>query len=191
LYEVSGFSIARDGAFGSYEIFVDGRKARGSRDRLHIRILLVEAGYIFEGFPPRGFIDFQRDGGLDGDHGWSFREIVDGIGVGAELLERGLFFRKRLAGGFVSGIGGEPNLAAEGDGIVVERQNAGFALAAAEIAVLLVIADANDDAQNADVNVLIFADGAESRFRAEVVHFVDAILDVIGRLNLIHFQLGF
>jgi hypothetical protein len=39
--------------------------------------------------------------------------------------------------------------------------------------------------------MLIVAERAESGFGAEVFHFIDAIFDEIGRLDLLHFELGF
>ena len=78
---------------------------------------------------------------------------------------------------------------AERDGIIVERKNRGFAFAARVEAVLFVITDAHDGAQNAIVAVLAFAERAESSFGGEVVHIVDAIFDEIGRLDLVHLEL--
>jgi hypothetical protein len=41
------------------------------------------------------------------------------------------------------------------------------------------------------MDVLIFTQGAERGLRAKVVHFVDAVLNEIGRLDFIHLELGF
>ena len=73
--------------------------------------------------------------------------------------------------------------------IVVQRQNAGFALAPAEIAVLHVIADSYHHSQDANVNVRVFAQCPVSGLSTEVLDFVHAVLDVIRRLHLIHFEL--
>ena len=77
---------------------------------------------------------------------------------------------------------------AEGKGIVVQGKNGGFALAGAVEAVLFVVADANNHAQNAKVGVLVFAKCTESGFGAVIFDVIDTIFDEIRRLNLIHFE---
>ena len=54
---------------------------------------------------------------------------------------------------------------------------------------MLVVADANDDAENAVANALAFAQGAEGGFGMVVVDIVDAIFDVVGGGDLVHFEL--
>ena len=80
-------------------------------------------------------------------------------------------------------------MAAQRNRVVVQRQNAGFALAPCEIAVLLVIADPHHHAQDAHMDVLVLAQCAKRRLDAKILDFVHAVLDVIGHLHLIHFEL--
>ena len=158
---------------------------------MHLRVLLVQTADIFERFFPRGIVDSKGNGGLDGNQLRGFGKIIDGIRIDAELFERRLFFRERLPSRLVGIVGGKPDLTAESDGIVVQRKNRGFALSTHVEAVLFVITDSNDHAKNSIVKVLIFAERAESSFRAEVFDFVHPVLDEIGRLHLIHLQLRF
>ena len=191
LHGIGGSAAARDCAFRIDEVIVDGGKARRRGDRLHVRILAIQAGDVLQGFLPGGFIELQRNGRLYGNKRRRPGEVVDGIRVDAESFEFGLLFGERLAGFLVGAVGGEPDLATERDGVVIERQDRGLAFAAPVEAVLLVVADANDDAQDTIVPVLIFAEGAKSGFGGIVFDVADAILDEIGRLDLIHLELRF
>ena len=158
---------------------------------MHVRILAIQAGDVLQGFLPGGFIELQRNGRLDGNKRRRPGEVVDGIRVGAESFEFGLLFGERLAGFLVGAVGGEPDLATKRDGVVIKREDHGLAFAAPVEAVLLVVADANDDAQDTIVPVLIFAEGAKSGFGGIVFDVADTILDEIGRLDLVHLELRF
>ena len=117
------------------------------------------------------------------------REVIHGIRVRTELLHRRLFLGERLSRRFVGVVRRQPDLVAQRDQVIVQRQNIGFTLAPSEITVLLVVADAHHHSQYANVNVLVFAQSAERSLRADILDFVHAILDVIRRLHLIHFEL--
>src|SRR5438477_4669217 len=111
--------------------------------------------------------------------------------IDTELFQDGLLLRERAAGFFVRFIGRQPNLVAQRDRIVVQRQQGIVADALPEIAVLVVIAKPHHHAQDAHVNFLIFARRAKSRLSDEVGHVADAVFDVIGSLQVLHFQLPF
>src|SRR5260370_624781 len=83
------------------------------------------------------------------------------IGLRAELLQGGLCFGDGGPGGFVSHVGGQPDLVAQGDGIVIEWKDAGLAHALVVVAILLVVADAHDDAENAIAHALAFTQCTE------------------------------
>ena len=68
-----------------------------------------------------------------------------------------------------------------------QRENIGFAHALVVVAVLLVVADAHDYSENAIAHALTFAHSAEGGFRLIFLDIVDAIFDVVGRGDLIHF----
>jgi hypothetical protein len=191
LHGIGGLAAARHGSFGVDEVFVDGSEPRGRGHRLRVGILAVEIGDVFEGLLPRSLVDFERNCGLDRKERRRLGEIVDGICVGTEALEFGLFFGKRLAGIFVGIISSEPNLPAKRDGVIVKGENSEFPFAARVEAILFVITDAHDDAQDAIMAVLAFAERAESSFGGKIVHIVDPILDEIGPLDLVHFELRF
>src|SRR5947209_8536143 len=80
---------------------------------------------------------------------------------------------------------------AEGDSVVIEREDGALAHALVVIAVLLVVANANDYAENAIAYTLAFALSAERGFGLVFIDIVDAIFDEVGRRDLVHFQLGF
>ena len=80
----------------------------------------------------------------------AFAKSSTGAGFGAELLQRGLLFGQRLHRFFIGVVGGQPDLMAQRDGVIVERKNIGFAHADAVVAVLLVVADAHDHANARD-----------------------------------------
>src|SRR5208282_1910904 len=92
---------------------------------------------------------------------------------------------------FVGAIGGEPQFAAQGDGIVVARSNVYHTGAGTIVAVLLVITNADNDAQAARVDALILAQSAEGSLGRKLVHVGKTIFDVIGRGDVVHFELGF
>src|SRR5207245_9899456 len=157
LHGVSRFAAARDRAFGINQVFVDGREARGRTHRLHVGILAIKIGNVLKRSLPGSFIELERNSGVNGDEWSGLREIVDRTSVGAKALEFGLFFGERLAGGFVRAVGGQPDLVAKGNRIVVKGENVAFAFAARVEAVLFVIADAHNHAEDAIVPVLAFA----------------------------------
>ncbi len=184
-------AAARDGAFRIHKVFIHRGKARGSADGLNVGILAVKIGDVLERFAPRSFIDFQRDDGLERIDDRLFGKIGDRIRVGVEALQIGLFIGEGFAGGFVGFVGGEPDLVAKGDGIVIEGKNVGFAHALAVVAVLRIIADTNDDAEDTETDALAFPKRAECRFGVVIIHIVHAIFDVVGRGDLVHLQMCF
>ena len=97
---------------------------------MNVGILAVKIGDVFECFLPGSFIELERNDRFDGEERLRFGEIVNGIGVGGEALEFGLFLGECLAGSLVGIVGSQPDLMAERDGIIVERKNRGFAFAA-------------------------------------------------------------
>ena len=127
---------------------------------------------------------------LDGFNRRGFGEIVDGF-IDLQLLQRGLLGGKRFAGRLVGAIGGEPDAVADGEDVVVGWNEVDGAFSAAVEAVLLVVADADHDAQQAAVIMLLVAQRAENGAGIVLVDLGDAVFDVIRCRYAVHFQLGF
>src|SRR5439155_20867419 len=151
LHAVRCLSAPCDRALGIHQIFVDRGESSLRRHRRHVGVLLVQTRYIFQRFFPVGLVDFQRRRWFHGNHLRRLREVIPGIWVRAELLHRRLLLRQRLSRGLICFVRCQPDLVAQRDRIVVQRQNTGLALASAEVAVLFVIPDAHYHSQDAHV----------------------------------------
>src|SRR5258708_39905408 len=103
----------------------------------------------------------------------------------ASLL-RGQCFGRCL----VSAISGEPDAVADREDVVVRWNQVDVALATPEEAVLLVVADADYDAQQAAVVMLLMAQSAENRAGIELIYLGDTVFDVVRRRHVLHFQLA-
>src|SRR5208337_3564202 len=126
---------------------------------------------------------------LDGLNRRGFGEIVDGL-IDFQLLQGSLLGRQRFAGRLVSAIGGEPDAVTNRKDVIIRRSQVDGAFSATVEAVLLVVADADYDAQQAGAITLLVAQCAENGAGLELVNLGDAVFDVIRRRNVVHSQLG-
>ncbi len=112
--------------------------------------------------------------------GEALAKSSDGL-IDFQLLQGGLLGGKRFAGRFVGAIGGEPDAVADGEDVVVGWNEVDGAFSGAVEAVLLVVADADHDAQQAAVIMLLVAQRAENGAGIVLVDLGDAVFDVIRR----------
>src|SRR5258708_12324193 len=93
----------------------------------------------------------------------------------ASLLRRQCFGRC-----LVGAIGGEPDAVADREDVVVRWNQVDVALATPEEAVLLVVADADYDAQQPAVVMFLMAQSPQNRPAIELIYLGDTVFDVIG-----------
>src|ERR1039457_5979115 len=98
-----------------------------------------------------------------------------------ELLQLRLLGGERLGGRLVGPVRRPPELMPERQHVVVQRHEIGDAGASAEIAVLLVTADAHDSPQEPETGTHAGSQGAERSLRGILVHVDHAVFEIIGR----------
>ena len=123
---------------------------------------------------------------LDGFKRRGFGEIVDGL-IDLQLLQGGLLGGKRFAGRLVGAIGGEPDAVTDGEDVVVGGNEVDGAFSGTVEAILFVVADADHDAQQAAVIMLLAAQGSENGAGIVLVDPGDPVFDVIGCQYAVHF----
>src|SRR5204863_7142774 len=110
------------------------------------------------------------------------REIVNSL-LSLVLLEHGLLLRECRSGALVSAVGSNPQSVAQRVAVIINRQQVDDALTSGVEAVLLVIANADDGANQAIVAALVNAHAAEFCLSAVLVEIDHAVLDVVGPLH--------
>ncbi len=96
---------------------------------------------------------------------------------------------KRFAGALVGLVGGQPDLVADRQFVVVQRKDVADSLAGVEEAVDLVIAQAHDGAEQTQTGPVLVAQRAERRAGFELIHVEDAVFDVERRIDIVHLEL--
>ena len=157
---------------------------------MNFGVAAIEIGDLLERLRPGRRREIEFDDRAERFHGRGAGKIVERL-IGGVLAEDRLLGGERFAGDFVGAIGGQPQFAAQRDGIVVARSDVYDAGAGPVVAVLLVITDANNYTQAARMDALILAQGAEGSLGSKLVHIGKTIFDVIGRGHIVHFELGF
>ena len=187
---INGVPLASAAAFGIHEIIVHGAKAHVCRQRLDFRVAAIEIGDFLQSFLPGRGREIEFDEWAVGFQRGGAGEIIERL-VGTVLAENSLFICQGFIGDFVGAIRGEPQFAAQGDRVVVARSKSDHAGAGAVVTVLFVITDADNDAQAAAVDPLVLTQSAEGSLGGVLVQVGEAIFDVIGRGDIVHFELGF
>ena len=129
------------------------------------------------------------------DGQWSDRLHRIGMGkivhrlIDGKLLQLRLLGGKRFGGGLVGAVGREPQLVTKRQHVVVNRHEVDGALALSNVAILFVVANADDDPHETEAQVHIGAQSAECSLSGILIHIVDPVFDVVRRRYLLHFQL--
>ena len=166
---------------------IHSAKAHRRRERLNFRIRAVEIRARYQSFFPGFGFGVELHERKERFERLSLREVFI-LRVTGELAEQRFLRSERFAGNFVGAVGGEPEFAAQREIIRIERSKVDDANARAVVAVLLVIAYADDDANGTRVNVLIGAKSAEDGFGVILLDVGKAVFDVIRRGHVVHFQ---
>ena len=129
----------------------------------------------------------ERSQRLDGR---LLREIVYGLFDG-ETLVQALLGGQSFVGGLVGAVRGQPQGVAQRKGVVVHGHGRGFAAPGFVIAVQMIVADPHDHAREPEPRSPLVLRRAEFGLELIVVRVHHAVLDVEGRGNILHFELGF
>ena len=173
------------------EVTVLGDETKRRFEVLQVFVDAIQAGRLFDQIHPgREIGRRQPHHGLDHFDRRRLREIVDGL-IDLQLLQRSLLGGERLGGGLVCAIGGEPYAMADGEDVIIGWNQVDGAFSGAVEAVLLVVADAHYNAQQAGAIMLLAAQRAENGAGFELVDLGNAVFNVIRRWDVLQFQLGF
>ena len=163
---------AGHGAFRIQKITVLRDEANGRLGGFQVRIGTKLVGRLFDQSQPGCEIGGREVGQwFDHVNDRGFGKIVYRF-VHFVLLERCLLGGQRFPGGFVRAIGSEPETLAQGKEVVSSCEQVRCALSGSEIAVLFVISEADDDAQQSSALALPAAKSAKDGAGVELVSVV-------------------
>src|ERR1035438_2963394 len=166
----------------------DGRELQRRLPKIALRIGLVKCGRVLQHAGPRLRIDLQSRQRCNRLHGIGTGEVIYWL-VNRELLELRLLRGQGLGRSLISLIRRQPDLVSQRQRVIVKRHKTKRTLTLSEIAVLLVIANANHYAQDPEPRLDVPAQSAEGRFSRILIRIDDPVFDVVGCRYLIQLQL--